>query len=60
MRRNRLDLNTKTELAIREAVSEIEKIGADERLTKAQTLLDQARELVADYIDDQLKEVNKS
>ena len=52
-RRIRLDLSEPAELAIRKAVDEVEKIGADVRLTKAVNLLDEARELVADFIDDQ-------
>ncbi len=51
-RRNRLDLSTPAELAIRNAVDEVEKIGADVRLTNAIILLDQARELVADFVDE--------
>lgn len=50
-RRNRLDLSEPAELAIRKAVDEVEKIGADVRLTKAINLLHKARELVADFID---------
>lgn len=51
-RRNRLDLCTPAEKAIYEATYEIEKIGADVRLTEAQNLLDKARNLIADYIDN--------
>ena len=50
-RRIRLDLSEPAELAIRNAVDEVEKIGADVRLTNAINLLNEARELVADYID---------
>lgn len=50
-RRNRLDLNTPEEMAIRNAVEKVEKMGADVKLTEAVVLLDKARELVADYID---------
>jgi hypothetical protein len=53
-RRIRLDLSEPAELAIRNAVSEVEKIGADVRLTKAVNLLHEARELVADFIDEKL------
>jgi hypothetical protein len=53
-RRNRLDLSEPAELAIRKSVDEVEKIGADVRLTEAVILLDKARELVADFIDEQL------
>lgn len=51
-RRIRVDLNEPAELAIRNAVKEVEKVGADIRLTKAVILLSEARELVADFIDD--------
>lgn len=51
-RRNRLDLNEPAELAIRNAVSEVEKMPADVRLTNAVVLLDQARWAVADFIDN--------
>lgn len=50
-RRNRLDLNTDAELSIYNAMQEVEKIGADLRLTEAIILLAKAKELVADYID---------
>lgn len=50
-RRNRIDLNTPAELAIRKACEEVEKIGADIRLTDAVNLLHQAREKVADFLD---------
>lgn len=52
-RRIRLDLNTPAELAVRNAVDEVEKLPADTRLTEAVILLDQAREKIADYIDEQ-------
>lgn len=51
-RRNRLDLCTPAEMAIYNAVQEVEKLAADVRLTDAVTLLQQAREKVADFIDD--------
>lgn len=50
-RRIRLDLMCQAELAIYNASQEIEKMDADVRLTKAQTLLSEARGLVADFID---------
>jgi hypothetical protein len=53
-RRIRLELNEPAELAIRNAVNLVERLGADTRLTKASILLQQARELVADYIDEKL------
>lgn len=55
-RRVRIDLSTPAETAIRLAVSIIENnMPPDVRLTKAQTLLDEARNLVADFIDEQIK-----
>jgi len=50
-RRNRLDLNTPAEKAIYDAMQEVEKAGADLKLTEAVTLLSKARDLVADYVD---------
>jgi hypothetical protein len=57
MRRIRLDLQTPAEAKIREAIAEVEKTGADEKLTQAITHLSKAQELVADYIDENLKKV---
>ncbi len=51
-RRNRLDLNTPAEKTIYFAMQEVEKMGADIKLTEAITLLSNARNLVADYIDN--------
>jgi len=51
-RRNRLDLMSPAELAIFNAMQEVEKTGADERLTEATILLDKARGAVADFIDN--------
>jgi hypothetical protein len=50
-RRNRLDLCTPAELAIFKAMEEVEKIGADVKLTDAIIKLQEARNLVADFID---------
>ena len=50
-RRNRLDLNTPAEKSIYDAMQEVEKLGADVRLTNAVNLLVQARNLVADFVD---------
>lgn len=50
-RRNRIDLYSPAELAIRNAVLEIEKLQADVRLTNACDKLHEAKELVADFID---------
>jgi hypothetical protein len=51
-RRAILNLMEPAELAIHNAMQEVEKMPADERLTKAVTLLSQAQDLVADFIDD--------
>lgn len=53
-RRIRLDLVTDAERLIYEATSAIEAMRADVRLTKAQTLLYEARMLVADVVDEDL------
>ena len=50
-RRNQLELNTPAELAIRNAMSEVEKMGADVKLTSAIVALNQAFILIADYTD---------
>lgn len=50
-RRIRLDLNTPAELAIRNAMKEVEGTGASPMLTDAIILLEKAFNLVADYID---------
>ncbi len=50
-RRIRLDLFTPAEKAIYDAAMEVEKVGADVKLTDAVILLQQARSLVADYVD---------
>lgn len=50
-RRNQLDKFTPAERAIWDAVQEVEKAGAHPLLTKAVTLLGEARERVADYVD---------
>jgi len=57
-RRNRLDLNEPAELAIYKAMQEVEKMPADVRLTNAGIKLQEARNLVADFIDspDQVKQ----
>lgn len=44
-----------SEKAIQNALWEIEKIGADEKLTEAVILLQKAKELVADFIDSKAK-----
>lgn len=56
-RRVRLDLNTPAELAIYNAMIEVEKMPADVRLTNAVIKLSEAKNLVADFVDEQSKEV---
>lgn len=53
-RRGRTDCFTAAETKIRSAMLLVESMGADERLTKAVTLLDEAKNAVADYVDGQL------
>lgn len=50
-RRDNVDQMTPSETAITVAMVTLEKAGSDRRLTKAMDLLNQARNLVADYID---------
>lgn len=50
-RRQQLDKCTPCELAIYKAVEEVEKIGADVRLTDAITKLNEALNLVADFVE---------
>lgn len=50
-RRERYARMEPAEKAIWYAVLEVEKAGRDHRLTEAIRLMDQARKLVADYID---------
>ena len=52
-RRIRTDLQTPAEAAIRNAIVEVEKAGAHPRLTDAVVLLGQARDAVADFVDEQ-------
>jgi hypothetical protein len=54
-RRNRLDLCKPEELAIYNAIEQVEKMGASPELTDAVTKLQEARELVADFIDKSIK-----
>jgi hypothetical protein len=51
-RRTRLDLMCPAEVAIYNAMLELEKTGADTRLTLASIKLQEAKTLVADFIDD--------
>lgn len=52
-RRNILSLNTEAELAIHNAMQEIEKMPADVKLTDAVAMLAKAKELVSDFVDSQ-------
>jgi hypothetical protein len=52
-RRNRLDLMKPVEKAIHDAMQELEKIGADVRLTQATIHLMDAKKLVSDWLDEQ-------
>lgn len=51
-RRIRLDLMTDAEKAIRNAINEVEKAGADPKLTDVVIMLSQAKELLSDYVDE--------
>lgn len=57
-RRIRLDLNTPAEKAIYDAMQEVEKAGADERLTNVVIMLGEARDLLSDYVDSELEKAN--
>ncbi len=50
-RRNRLDLNTPAELAIYNAIQEVEKEVADPRLTEVVVMLGKAKDLLSDFVD---------
>ena len=54
-RRNRLDLNTSAEKAIYDAIQEVEKAGADPKLTDVVVMLGKAKDLLSDYVDDKIK-----
>lgn len=51
-RRNQLDKCVPAELAIYTAMEEVEKVGADLKLTDAIVKLNEALNLVADFIDN--------
>jgi hypothetical protein len=48
--RNRIDEYSPAELSCQNAISQIEKMGSDVRLTNAQIKLQEAKDLLADYI----------
>lgn len=50
-RRCRIDLLTPAEMAVYDALQAVERLGADERLTQAVCLLQEARGRVADYVE---------
>lgn len=50
-RRYRIDLMTQAELAIQNAMSEVELIGCDINLTESIMALQKAKDLVSDYLD---------
>ena len=54
LRRINVNLLTPAELTILKAIQEVEKLNADVRLTVAVVKLGEAKDLVADYIDEQL------
>jgi hypothetical protein len=54
-RRSCIYLLTPTEKAVWDAAQAVEKIGADVLLTEAAVLLQQAREKLADYFDEQIQ-----
>lgn len=53
-RRCRIDLHSPAENVIYKAILVVEAMEANEKLTEAGELLDQALNRVADYIDEQL------
>lgn len=59
-RRMNLELNTPAERAIYEAMQEVEKLPAHHLLTWAVTKLEEARKLVADYVDSTLPDGPKA
>ena len=54
-RRSCIFLLTPAEKAVFDAVNAVENVGADVRLTDAVVLLQQAREKLADYFDEQIQ-----
>jgi hypothetical protein len=50
-RRRRMDRMTSAEKACLNAISEIEQAGCHPKLTAAQLLIEQAQNLVADFVD---------
>jgi hypothetical protein len=54
-RRSCIYLLTPAEKSVRDAMQAVEAVGADVRLTEAVVLLQQAKEKLADYFDEQIK-----
>lgn len=54
LRRVDLSLNEPAEIAIYNAMQEVEKVGANVKLTEAILLLSKAKDLVGDYIDSKI------
>lgn len=59
-RRCFIDKNTAAEKAIRNAMSEVEKVGADVKLTEVTFLLEKARNVLGDYVDAQFAVTNNN
>lgn len=53
-RKNTLCFNVKAELAIYNAMQEVETLEADTRLTDAVILLAKAKDLVSEYVDEKI------
>lgn len=53
-RRIQLDKMIPAELAIHNAIQEVEKIGADVRLTNAVIKLQEAKDLISDFTDEKI------
>jgi hypothetical protein len=58
-RRNKLWLMTQAEVMIYLAMGEVEKMGADVKLTEAVTLLAKAKDAVADFVDNIKEDYDK-
>lgn len=54
-RRCNLQENSPAEIAIRKAMEEVEKLPANEKLTDAIIILNEAFNLVADYVDIEIE-----
>ena len=50
-RRNQLNLNIPAEIAIQNAINEIEVLGANEVLTDIVIMLNESKNMLSDYID---------